>query len=206
MHKSIKYSSIKIGNPQKAIIAIHGFKGNSKSFYFLSDIMKINNIEWFFPEAPYVIDKNINTRSWSYEISDGNYDVTKTKEQFPIFLVEKVFSKYNPESVFFIGFSQGAVVCYEYALYLNYKIGGVFPIAGFFRDSKLKKPRFHPIQKDTPIIIGHGIKDDIVPIEQSRLIYKTLKNQNANVKLVEYNGRHKINLDYLKEITKFIND
>ena len=203
--ESIKFSSIKIGDPQKAIVAIHGFKGNSKSFHFLSNTMEINNIEWFFPEAPYVIDKNITTRSWSYEISEGEYDVTKTRKQFPIFL-EKVFSKYHPDSVFFIGFSQGAVVCYEFVLYLNFKIGGVFPIAGFFRNSKVKKPRFHPIQKNTPIIIGHGIKDNIVSVEQSRFIHKTLKNQNANVKLVEYNGRHKINLDYLKEIAKLIND
>ena len=43
--------------------------------------MEINNIEWFFPEAPYVIDKNITTRSWSYEISEGEYDVTKTRKQ-----------------------------------------------------------------------------------------------------------------------------
>ena len=86
------------------------------------------------------------------------------------------------------------------------KLGAVFPIAGTFRDQEIEKPRFHPIQKNTPIVIGHGIDDDVLNIKYSRKIYKILKNQNANVKLIEFKGGHKINLQYLKKITKLINE
>ena len=76
-----------------------------------------------------------------------------------------------------IGFSQGAVICYEFALHLDVSLGGIFPVAGFFRNKEMNHPRFHPSQKDTPILIGHGLKDDIVDIEYSRKIYKILKIQ-----------------------------
>jgi len=206
MKKSVDFISFKKGNPTKAIIAIHGWQGNKTSFKFLSDIMKIDNVEWFFPEAPYILNNNKNTRSWSFETSPGVYDVQKTKNQLPVFFNEHIFSKYSSDNVFIIGFSQGAIICFEFALHIDKKLGAVFPIAGTFRDQEIEKPRFHPIQKNTPIVIGHGIDDDVLDIKYSRNIYKILKNQNANVKLIEFKGGHKINLQYLKEITKLINE
>jgi len=206
MKKSVDFISLKKGNPTKAIIAIHGWQGNKTSFKFLSDIMKIDNVEWFFPEAPYILNNNKNTRSWSFETSPGVYDVQKTKNQLPVFFNEHIFSKYSSDNVFIIGFSQGAIICFEFVLNMESKLGAVFPIAGTFRDQEIEKPRFHPIQKNTPIVIGHGIDDDVLNIKYSRKIYKILKNQNANVKLIEFKGGHKINLQYLKKITKLINE
>jgi len=206
MYNSVDFISFKKGNPTKAIIAIHGWQGNKTSFNFLSDIMKINNVEWFFPEAPYILNNNNDTRSWSFETSPGVYDVQKTKDQLPVFFNEHIFSKYSSDNVFIIGFSQGAIICFEFVLHMKKKLGAVFPIAGTFRDQDIEKPRFHPIQKNTPIVIGHGIDDDVLDIKYSRKIYKILKNQDANVKLIEFKGGHKINLQYIKEITKLINE
>ena len=104
-----------------------------------------------------------------------------------------------------IGFSQGAIICYEFALNLKVPLGGIFPVAGFFRNKEMDYPRFHPSQKDTPILIGHGFKDKIVDIEYSRKIYDILKNQDANVELIEYNGGHKISVEYLNKIAKIVN-
>jgi phospholipase/carboxylesterase len=206
MESSIDFISLKKGNPNKAIIAIHGWQGNRTSFNFLSDIMKINDVEWFFPEAPYILDDNNETRSWSQEVSPGVYETKKTETLLPAFFKDQIFSNYSSENVFVLGFSQGAIICFEFALHMDKKLGAVFPIAGMFREKDVDKPRFHPAQKDTPIIIGHGLNDDVIDIEYSRKIYSMLHNQKANVKLIEFNGGHKINLQYLKEVTKLINE
>ena len=115
---------------KKAIVFIHGWRGNKDSFKSLPSMLKINNVEWFFPEAPYLIDDNVNIRSWSKQNQDGTYDVAKSKLYLDKFLYN-ILKSYKPENIFFIGFSQGATVCYEFLLNLEFSWGGVFPVAGF---------------------------------------------------------------------------
>ena len=45
----------KCNNPKKAIIAIHGWGGNKDSFLPFIVNLNIDNVEWFLPEAPYLI-------------------------------------------------------------------------------------------------------------------------------------------------------
>mgnify|MGYP001174628848 CR=1 FL=1 len=104
-----------------------------------------------------------------------------------------------------IGFSQGASVCYEYVMGIDKPLGGIFPIGGFlWKDSK-KVKRVSSNNKNTSILIGHGINDDVIPIEKSEIAYNQLLEEDANVKFYKYNGGHKISMNYFREILKVIN-
>ena len=65
-------------------------------------------------------------------------------------------------------------------------------------------PFSHPAQIDTPILIGHGKNDEVVPVESSKLAFKLLKNQGANVSILITNGGHKIAIEYLRAMRKVI--
>ena len=58
----------------------------------------------------------------------------------------------------------------------------------------------------TPVVIGHGMKDEIIPIARSKKIYDLLLDKGANVEFIEYNGSHKISMDYLKQIKILLNE
>ena len=187
----------------KAIVFIHGWKGNKDSFTTLSSILKIKNTKWFFPQAPYKLNDEKETYSWAFQNSDGTYEIKQTVELFNKFLKENILNTINSKNVFFIGFSQGATVCYDFILQLEHPWGGVFPVAGFKRDQK-RIFTVHPNQIKTPIIIGHGIKDEVIPIKSSENIYEELKNSNCNVSFEKFNGGHKISINYLKKICGII--
>jgi predicted esterase len=72
------------------------------------------------------------------------------------------------------------------------------------RQPKVEIERFHPSQKDTPILIGHGKDDDKVPVKASENAYRLLKKQKANVELLLYNGKHKIGMEYMKKVREII--
>ena len=66
---------------------------------------------------------------------------------------------------------------------------------------------------DTAYIIRSGRvgvyleeEDDIVPVNSSKIIYKQLKEQNANVELFLYKGKHKIGIECLRKIRTIILD
>ena len=202
--KKLEYLEINHSDEyNKAIVFIHGWKGNKESFKSLSSIIKIKNTKWFFPQAPYKLNEKKETYSWAFQNNDGIYETKKTVQLLNKFLKDNVLNSVSSKNVFFIGFSQGATVCYDFILQLENAWGGVFPVAGFKRDQN-KIFTVHPNQTQTPIMIGHGISDKIIPIESSENIYKELKHNNCNVFFEKFNGGHKISINYLKKIKNII--
>ena len=189
----------------KIIVFIHGWRGNKESFRSISSLVKIKNTKWLFPQAPYELDKEDDRYSWAFKNKDGSFETKQTVDLLNQFLKEHVLSVVDSRKVFFIGFSQGATVCYDFILQLKYPWGGVFPAAGFKRNLN-EKFTIHPNQIKTPIIIGHGLKDEIIPIKLSENIYKELKQNKSNVYFERFNGGHKISINYLKKIQHIINN
>ena len=192
-------------SPKRAIVGIHGWKGNRFSFKQVAISLRIPDTEWFFPEAPYLVNGHGNERSWSYEIEPGIWERTEPKMLLDSFLASHVLSNYKSKNVFFVGFSQGGLMCYEYVLQTPQPWGAVFPIAGFMTDPTNKnKLRFHPNQIETPILIGHCTEDDVVKFESSQLAYSHLKRKGAQVELLTYTGNHKIGIKFLQRMKKMI--
>ena len=52
----LDFNRYKKGDARKAFIAIHGWGGNKESFLPFVENIKIDNVEWFLPEAPYLIN------------------------------------------------------------------------------------------------------------------------------------------------------
>jgi len=203
MVKELQYDLYKSDdNIDKVIVALHGWQGDRNSMRPLINSMTIQNAGWYFLEAPYPVNKG-NGCSWSYEISDGKWEVDEPIRLLHHFF-SKLFEKYKSENIYVLGFSQGGLVCLDFVLFLDQSLGGIFPICGFLRKPKIDIKRFHPSQKNTPILIGHGKDDDQVPVEASENAYHLLKKQGANVKLFLYNGKHKIGMDYMKKVKEII--
>tara|TARA_B100000427_G_scaffold324018_1_gene328403 strand:- start:425 stop:1090 length:666 start_codon:yes stop_codon:yes gene_type:complete len=219
MEKKINYNRFKKSdNPHKAIVAIHGWGGNKNSFSPFVKNIKIDDVEWFLPEAPYLVkdappinsdnidNDGLSRKSWTYKKENGTWEVKEPITMLKTFLNDIVFKQYNPSDVYFIGFSQGAAVCYECVMGIKKELGGIFPIGGFlFKDSE-KDKMVSAFNMETPILIGHGIKDDVIPIEKSKIAYNKLLKEGANVKFYDYNGGHKISIKYIKEVVKIINE
>ena len=188
---------------KKALVAIHGWQGGRNSMRPLIKSMNITNMDWYLPEAPYPVNGCDGGYSWSYEISEGVWEVDEPRVLLQDFF-DELFAKYPSKNIYVIGFSQGGLVCIDFALFLDQPLGGVFPIAGFSRYPKIEIPRFHPCQKNTPIIISHGKDDDRVPVSASEHIYRQLKKQGGTVELLLYKGKHKIGIECLRKIKKII--
>ncbi len=213
----LDFNRYKKGKAVKAIVAIHGWGGNKDSFLPFVKNLKVDNVEWFLPEAPYFVDRdildeskeipsdnNFHKKSWTYKKNNGTWEIYEPINLLDNFFNNLIFQEYLSHKVYVLGFSQGAAVCYEYIMGIEKTLGGIFPIGGFLFKQSSKQSRVSLHNKDTPIIIGHGKKDEVVPIEKSKIAYDYILKERANVKLVEYNGGHKISMDYLREIIKVI--
>ena len=79
-----------LDNFDKIIIFIHGWKGNKNSLESLSSILKIPNAKWIFLQAPYKIENTTSEYSWSYQHSDGSYEIDDCELSLDFFRALKI--------------------------------------------------------------------------------------------------------------------
>ena len=203
MNIKLQYDLHEIGDAsQKAIVAIHGWQGDCNSMYSLIKSMNIKNVGWYLLEAPFPV-KNGEGFSWSYEKSNGQWEIDEPRRLLNVFF-DELFKIYDSRKIFVMGFSQGGLVCFDFVLFLHKPLGGVFPIAGFLRQPEYNGERFHSSQKNTPILIGHGTEDDRVPVESSQNAFNKLLAQGANAELLLYKGKHKIGVEFIRKLKEKI--
>ena len=206
MNKFIKldFETKFFGKPNIAIIALHGWGGNKSSMVPLIDLVKVDNCQWFFPEAIYTKKGDQGGKSWTYQKEDGSYERDEPIDALQHFIKEEVFSLYRSSDVYIIGFSQGALMCYEAVLTMEFEFGGVFPISGFIAKQNKDKGYPNKMLKSTPIFIGHGKDDQIVSSDASKEAFHIINKANFNVELILYSGGHKIGIEYLRKMKSAI--
>ena len=120
MNTKLQYDLHEIGDAsQKAIVAIHGWQGDCNSMYPLIKSMNIKNVGWYLLEAPFPV-KNGEGFSWSYEKSNGQWEIDEPRRLLNVFFGE-LFKIYDSRKIFVMGFSQGGLVCFDFVLFLQIK-------------------------------------------------------------------------------------
>ena len=97
-----------------------------------------------------------------------------------------------------LGFSQGAAMAIDAGFKLNF--GLIIACSGYLH------PNWVPGEKCPPLIISHGLFDDVVPIDASRMIYEKVKSKSSKFcKLLEFDGSHQIDSNLINFISLNIN-
>jgi len=96
-----------------------------------------------------------------------------------------------------LGFSQGAAMVISTGLKLD--LGLIVACSGY------PHPSWTPVKKCPPLIVSHGLFDDVVPIEASRIIYEKVKSQSSEFcELIEFDGIHQIDPNLIEVISSNI--
>ena len=190
--------------PDKAIIALHGWKGDEYVFEQVAKLIKLENSEWFFPRAPYKADSG-EGNSWFGGNDETGWEFDKTFDGMNNLIKKIQKSGYSPSKIFLVGFSQGACLAIDFALRLPFSIGGIVAIAGFIKFKKRFLEEASNESGDTPILLIHGNQDDIIPITAGKTAYNILHERGYPIYFESYNAKHKIPLKKMNLINEFIN-
>ncbi len=96
-----------------------------------------------------------------------------------------------------LGFSQGAAMSIDAGSKLNF--GLIVSCSGY------PHPNWAPGENFPPLIISHGLFDDVVPIDASRIIYDKVKSKSSKFcELVEFDGFHQIDSNLIDFISSNI--
>ena len=101
-------------------------------------------------------------------------------------------TKISLKKTILLGFSQGAAMALDAGLRVD--LGLVISCSGY------SHPKWKPI-KNNPVLLSHGLQDEVVPIKASRDAQIRLRNEaNSNNQLHEYSCSHSIHPDFIEVI------
>ncbi len=208
------------GVAKVALIMMHGFGTSSEDFkdlaMHISD--QCNNVEIHVLDAFEELD-GPNCRMWfpltvdecsslfrTQECQKNTLNKWKERIAVPTAKLEEYINKimtrkqsFNMKNIILAGFSQGAMMALHVGLKNN--VGCVISFSGVLVDDKVINDR--PI---TNVLIIHGRKDNVLPIENMKFSCRSLSSSKINYEVhIEENMQHSINDRCIEKAVEFIN-
>ena len=206
-------------NPDKLVFLLHGYGDNGENFIPLAKYLhdpKLN-INFFAPNAPSTVPQYPLGRQWFDLYPNGiNFNEAGPREKEMLKqdcfssldlinnYIKNLCSKYQLtfKDCFIIGFSQGAMMTFEFGRYIDNYFAGCVLLSGRIIPSENHETKFFI---KTPIMIIHGDKDNVMEPKYFFEACKILQNQGFLFESHLIKGeRHNISPVILKFTQDFI--
>ena len=189
-----EYVSIGSQNSSHRIILLHGWGADAYDLIPVGkSIIQNSRLEFeLISLAAPSLRSNDMGRQWyslfPHDWNEAEIAVDKLLDTLKEFDKTKISLK----KTVLLGFSQGGAMAIDAGLSLD--LGLVISCSGY------SHPKWDPI-KNNPVLLSHGLQDEVVPINASREILKRLVNEsNINNELHEYDCSHTIHPDFIEVI------
>jgi len=191
-----EFVSISSQTATHRIILIHGWGADADDLLTLGKEMKdkINfDFEVISLRAPGVHPSGQGRQWYGLYPHDWNgaaVEVNKLLVSLKKFDTDQI----SLRNTILLGFSQGAAMAIDAGLKLN--LGLIIACSGY------PHPNWIPEEKCPPLIVSHGLFDEVVPIQASRIIYEKVKNNSSKLcELIEFDGFHQIDPNLINLIS-----
>ena len=178
-------------NPDKLVFLLHGYGDNGDNFIPLAKYLYAPklNINFFAPNAPSAVPQYPTGCQW-FDLYPNNINFNEAGPKEKEILKQDCFAslklinnyikslclKYQLtfEDCFIIGFSQGAMMAFEFGKYTDNIFAGCVLLSGrILKSENYKNKNF----LNTPIMIAHGDKDTVLDHKYFFEACKVLQNQ-----------------------------
>ena len=207
------------GNPKKLVFLLHGYGDNAVNFFPLVTHLYDPelNINFYAPNAPSFIPQYPIGRQW-FDLYPNGINFTEAGPTEKEILKQDCLSSLNLikdyinnlcikhkltlKDCFIIGFSQGAMMAFEFGKYVNNALAGCVLLSGRILPSEDHEKRYFI---ETPVLIVHGDQDTVLEPKYFEEACEILKNHDFlfDSYLMKNEG-HTISPDTLKLTKNFI--
>lgn len=174
---------------ENLMIVLHGRGDSLKPFKKFNQELKMKNINYLLLNAP---RKYMDGFSWYGEPPYTKQGVLKIRNMLFEILHELEELGWQPENIFLFGFSQGCLVSADLAMHYPRRLGGLVGVSGYFYFFPRWKKSLQKKSRNTPWLMLHGTKDDVLPIQDTKFGVDQLKRLGLNIDWIEFDKDHSI--------------
>ncbi|SHH50614.1 alpha/beta hydrolase [Massilia sp. CF038] len=204
-------------NPTAAVIWLHGLGASGDDFSPWARQMKLDDlggIRFIFPHAntmPVTISNGYIMRAWYDIVSLNRLDQRedeqglRTSQQLIEALIARELERGIPaERIILAGFSQGCVMTLQTGLRYPQRLAGLMCLSGYLPLAASVAQERSPANQSTPIFMGHGRSDDVIPMMLGERSRDALSAMGYDVEWHDYPMPHSTCMDELNDIVRWI--
>ncbi len=193
---------------QPLVIFLHGYGSNEQDLFGIKDDLPAS-YTYLSVRAPMTMEEG--SYQWFRKKGEGAYngetDDLKTNGQVLLDFIAQAAKKYHtePQKVFLVGFSQGAIMSYELALRHPEAVGGIAALSG--RILPVLKSALKPDEKRQAlaIFIGHGKQDNRLPYKDGTDASSLLQSLSLTPEFHGYEGLgHNISAAEIEDLNAWL--
>lgn len=188
-----------------AVIALHGRGSDESDLIGLAQYLD-DRLLWVSPRAPLAL---MGGYEW-YRLEGigipNQLSFDAAQQSLNRFIGEAIRAyPIDPLKLYLLGFSQGCMMAYSFALTRPQRVAGVIAQSGYI-------PLNAGLQIDTaglkgkPFLITHGALDPVIPVQWGRDARDTLVGWGANVAYHEFAMQHSVSEQSLAVIAAWIKE
>jgi phospholipase/carboxylesterase len=186
---------------KKLMIILHGRGDSSQGFTWLPPFLNIDKMNYLLLDAPY---DYFGGRSW-YDLPPNQLEGIAYSSGILAELMDSLFKeKFDASQSFLFGFSQGALLTFEFGARYEKKLAGYLAISGYIYNPELLLKEMNPALKNANWLCTHGSHDDVLPFSTSKAQIETLQNAGFRIEFKSYPKVHTIAEDELHMIKTWI--
>lgn len=198
----------KTGDPQRLLVALHGWGANAQDLAALAPYLELPSYQFIFPDAPFPHPHAPGGKMWygfpenygfqSYPDFNLRPDLVESRQRLTDWLQSLESITGIPLSrTILAGFSQGGAMTLDVGLHL--------PLAALMVLSGYLHAPIAPLNQTAPtVLMVHGRQDAVVPITAARQSRDRLTDAGVTVQYHEFDMGHEIQPLVLKIMQSFV--
>lgn len=185
----------------KLIIVLHGRGDSAEGFRFFPEELGFKDVNFLLLNAPFEYYTGF---SW-YDLPPNQLPGIEYSKNILAEVLDTLFeSKYSPSKTILFGFSQGALLTFEFGTRYEHALAGYIAVSGYIYDANKILLEMNNDVNAGNWLCTHGDEDGVLPFHQSKGQVETLQNGGFEIDFRSYNKGHTVDLNELNEIREWI--
>lgn len=186
---------------KKLMVILHGRGDSSRGFTFLPPYLNIDEMNYLLLDAPY---SYYGGCSW-YDLPPNQLEGITYSSTVLTDIFDTLFEEeFNAEESFLFGFSQGALLTFEFGARYDKVLTGYIAVSGYIYDADRLLEEMNPSVNNANWLCTHGTYDEILPFHTSKEQIETLQHGGFGIMFKSYPKDHTIAEDELKMIAEWV--
>ncbi len=199
-----------------SIIWMHGLGASAHDFVDMPRLITRPGTRWIFPNAPIrpvTLNNGWKMPSW-FDIrylagqSEGERECPMEAQESSEIIAEIIAKEHNQgipyERIVLVGFSQGGAMSLYTGCRFPHRIAGMVCLSGYLLFPEKHLEACSESNRETPILLCHGIRDDMVPFTAGEQSVAFLREHGWPIEFESYPMFHEVCMAEINRVGTFL--
>jgi phospholipase/carboxylesterase len=202
--------------PVGTVILMHGLGADGNDFVPVVSELAITKeipLRFVFPNAPlkpvtvnngYIMSAWFDIKGFDSLHSADLAGIQESVLEIQTLIAHEENLGVPADKIILAGFSQGAVIALSTGLFLKKRLAGILALSGYLPATEASIKEAATVNKQTPIFVGHGTNDNIVPYFLGKDTAEKLTRCGLDATFHSYNMGHSVSPTEINDISAWL--